>query len=107
MDENVIGPFDETPPEEEKRFMEHGIRFGKALQTINILRDIPEDLRFGRCYIPKEALNKHGLEPTPSSFDDNNLEAFRPLYDAYLDLTNLHLEAATEYIRMIPKLSLG
>ena len=90
------------PPEEEKRFMEHGIRFGKALQMINILRDIPEDLRFGRCYIPKEALNKHGLEPT-DLLDDNNLEAFRPLYDAYLDLTNLHLEAATEYIRMIPE----
>ena len=39
------------PPEEEALFMERGIRFGKALQMINILRDIPEDLRFGRCYI--------------------------------------------------------
>ena len=30
---------------------------------INILRDIPEDLRFGRCYIPSEALAEHGLVP--------------------------------------------
>ena len=37
----------ELSPEEEKVFMERGIRFGKALQMINILRDIPEDLRFG------------------------------------------------------------
>ncbi len=89
------------PPEKEKIFLEKGIRFGKALQMINILRDIPEDLRFGRCYIPSEALSKHGLVPE-DLLDDSNLDAFRPLYDAYLDLTNDHLEAATDYIRMLP-----
>ena len=90
------------PPEKEEIFMERGIRFGKALQMINILRDIPEDLRFGRCYIPLSALQEHNLEPS-SLLDEGNLEAFRPLYDSYLDLTNEHLEAATDYIRMIPE----
>jgi farnesyl-diphosphate farnesyltransferase len=88
-------------PEKEKIFLEKGIRFGKALQMINILRDIPEDLRFGRCYIPSEALAEHGLAPD-DLLGDSNLDAFRPLYDAYLDLTNDHLEAATDYIRMLP-----
>lgn len=88
-------------PEKEKIFLEKGIQFGKALQMINILRDIPEDLRLGRCYIPTEALAEHGLVPEDLS-TDSNLEAFRPLYDSYLDLTNTHLEAATEYIRMLP-----
>lgn len=88
-------------PEKEKIFLEKGIRFGKALQMINILRDIPEDLRFGRCYIPSEALAEHGLVPD-DLLGDSNLDAFRPLYDAYLDLTNDHLEAATDYIRMLP-----
>ena len=88
-------------PEKEKIFLEKGIQFGKALQMINILRDIPEDLRFGRCYIPSEALAEHGLEPE-DILGDSNLEAFRPLYDSYLDLTNVHLEAATDYIRMLP-----
>ena len=69
---------------------------------INILRDIPEDLRFGRCYIPKDELAKHDLKPH-DLLDETNLSKFRPLYDAYLDLTNEHLEAATEYIRMIPE----
>lgn len=89
------------PPEEEALFMERGIRFGKALQMINILRDIPEDLRFGRCYIPEASLKTIGLEPE-DLLDDGNLATFRPLYDRYLDLTNEHLEAATDYIRMIP-----
>ena len=88
-------------PEKEKIFLEKGIQFGKALQMINILRDIPEDLRFGRCYIPSEALAEHGLEPE-DILGDSNLEVFRPLYDSYLDLTNVHLEAATDYIRMLP-----
>ena len=88
-------------PEKEKIFLEKGIRFGKALQMINILRDIPEDLRFGRCYIPSEALAEHGLVPE-DLLEDSNLDSFRPLYDAYLDLTNDHLEAATDYIRMLP-----
>jgi len=92
----------ELSPEDEELFMERGIRFGKALQMINILRDIPEDLRFGRCYIPEDMLEQHGLQPN-DLLDDSNLVTFRPLYDAYLDLTNEHLEAATAYIQMIPE----
>ena len=89
---------------EEKQdiFFEKGIRFGKALQMINILRDIPEDLRFGRCYIPKQELTKHGLVPE-DLLNPENINAFRPLYDGYLDLTNEHLDEAIEYIKMIPE----
>lgn len=29
-----------------------GVRYGKGLQLINILRDLPEDLEQGRCYLP-------------------------------------------------------
>ncbi len=90
------------PPNEEALFMERGVRFGKALQMINILRDIPEDLRFGRCYIPEEALRDIGMTPD-MMVDDSNLDTFRPLYNRYLDLTNEHLEAATAYIGMIPE----
>ncbi|MGC6426661.1 MAG: phytoene/squalene synthase family protein [Akkermansiaceae bacterium] len=31
---------------------EWGENFGRALQLINILRDVPEDLENGRCYLP-------------------------------------------------------
>ena len=87
--------------EKEELFFESGIRFGKALQMINILRDIPEDLRFGRCYIPGHRLEEIGLTPN-DLLDSSNIAKFRPLYDTYLDLTSEHLDAAVEYIRMIP-----
>lgn len=32
--------------------MEWGARYGKGLQLINILRDLPNDLKAGRCYLP-------------------------------------------------------
>ena len=89
------------PPEKQDEFFEKGIRFGKALQMINILRDIPEDLRFGRCYIPGEELARFGMKPE-DLLDHSNIERFRPLYDEYLEITNNHLDAAIEYIRMLP-----
>ena len=89
-------------PGKEEEFFAKGIRFGKALQMINILRDIPEDLRFGRCYIPSEALARHDLE-VEDLLNKNNIDKFRPLYDEYLDLTNDHLDAAVEYIKMLPE----
>ena len=33
-----------------------GINYGKGLQLVNILRDIPADRRAGRCYLPDEEL---------------------------------------------------
>jgi 15-cis-phytoene synthase len=34
---------------------------GKAMQYVNFLRDIAEDQRLGRTYIPAESLHRHGL----------------------------------------------
>ena len=90
------------PEDRQDVFFARGIRFGKALQMINILRDIPEDLRFGRCYIPKQDLDKYGLKPE-DLLNPENIDKFRPLYDQYLDLTNEHLDEAIEYIKMLPE----
>lgn len=36
----------------EDDLLEKGIAFGKGLQLVNILRDVPADLQMGRCYLP-------------------------------------------------------
>ena len=43
------GKFSKAP---EAELMEHGIAYGKGLQLVNILRDVPADLAAGRCYLP-------------------------------------------------------
>ena len=87
-------------PDSEKMF-ELGIRFGKALQMINILRDIPEDLSFGRCYIPLNRLKEVGLDPIELR-EISNHEKFSPIYQSLLDITQGHLNAAEQYILMLP-----
>jgi farnesyl-diphosphate farnesyltransferase len=40
-----------------------GVRYGKGLQLVNILRDMGSDLRAGRCYLPEDELRSLGLAP--------------------------------------------
>jgi farnesyl-diphosphate farnesyltransferase len=82
-------------------FEELGVRFGKGLQFVNILRDIPADLAKGRCYIPSEKLAASGLAPSDLLRPENE-PRFRLLYKYYLDLAEAHLAAGWEYTNLIP-----
>ena len=82
-------------------FEDLGVRFGKGLQLVNILRDIPADLAKGRCYLPSEKLTAIGLAP-PDLLRPENEPKFRPLYKHYLDLAEWHLAAGWEYTNLIP-----
>src|SRR5207249_8227176 len=39
-----------------------GRSFGQGLQLVNILRDLPADLRAGRCYLPADELAAAGCD---------------------------------------------
>jgi farnesyl-diphosphate farnesyltransferase len=82
-------------------FEDLGVRFGKGLQLVNILRDIPADLQKGRCYIPSKRLEAIGLAPADLLRPENE-PRFRPLYNQYLDLAESHLEAGWKYTNLIP-----
>jgi farnesyl-diphosphate farnesyltransferase len=79
----------------------NGIRFGKGLQLVNILRDLPKDLRRGRCYIPQIRLAECGMHPK-DLLDPVAMDRFRPLYDRYLQLAESHLSAGWEYTLALP-----
>tara|TARA_B100001989_G_scaffold187007_1_gene136486 strand:- start:1347 stop:2348 length:1002 start_codon:yes stop_codon:yes gene_type:complete len=91
--------FHERDPEEMLRL---GIRFGKALQLINILRDIPSDLNIGRCYIPSVRLASLDMRVSDLKSEES-MEKFRPLYNEYLDLACEYLDSARDYISLIPR----
>ncbi len=40
-----------------------GRAYGKGLQLVNILRDLPNDLAAGRCYLPQDELMQAGILP--------------------------------------------
>jgi len=65
-----------------------GVRFGKGLQLVNILRDLPRDYAIGRCYLPVQ--NPH--DPAEVG----------PVYAKWLDTAVAHLDAGWEYTLTIP-----
>ncbi len=79
-----------------------GVRFGKGLQLVNILRDIPGDLRQGRCYIPADRLAGSNLTAR-DLLKPENIGRFRPVYDIYLEQAREHLAAGWRYTEAIPR----
>ena len=86
---------------DEKQFLADGVRFGKGLQLVNILRDVPEDLKSGRCYLPLEKLSAAGLAPE-SLLSPGNEQKFLPLFRAHLELAEAHLAAGWRYTNALP-----
>lgn len=79
-----------------------GVRFGKGLQLVNILRDLPADLRHGRCYLPLDQLQARGLKPHDLLLPANEPQ-LRPLYDLYLDQAQAHLSTGWTYTNRWPR----
>ena len=78
-----------------------GVRLGKGLQLVNILRDLPGDLARNRCYLPQDALESVGL--SPADLIQKELEPrFRPVYRKWLEMARDHLRAGWEYVLMVP-----
>ncbi|MDE2822332.1 MAG: phytoene/squalene synthase family protein [Chloroflexota bacterium] len=81
-----------------------GVRFGKALQMTNIIRDVPKDLRAGRCYVPRELLESVGLKPedllSPAANEDAS-----PVLTAMVRRALDFYVSAEEYIRATPRRS--
>jgi len=86
---------------DESRLLANGVRLGKGLQLVNILRDLPADLRQGRCYLPEEALRAHGLAPL-DLLSPAKEPRFRPLYNNYLARARAHLAAGWDYTNALP-----
>jgi len=79
-----------------------GIRLGKALQLTNILRDVPQDLRIGRCYLPSEELDLHNLTPKMLLSNQHTNQA-RPILHHWLSIALNHFQAGEQYVLAIPK----
>ena len=79
-----------------------GVRFGKALQLTNVLRDAPADIAHGRCYLPARELSALGLAPADLLGPSGAARA-RPLLDRILGIARGHYDAAWRYTLAIPR----
>jgi len=86
---------------DDSEFLTLAIRFGKALQLVNILRDLPGDLANGRCYLPAVDLELAGLKPEDLRNPDS-WKQLQPVFRPWLARAHEHLAAAWQYTLMIP-----
>lgn len=93
-----------SPPPEapEPDLIRKGVQFGQGLQLVNILRDLPSDLRIGRCYLPQDRLNDLGLDPV-DLLDPANEEKLRPLYHSLITKAEANLGDAWGYVLDLPR----
>ena len=86
---------------DQEMLLRDGVRFGKGLQLVNILRDLPADLRKGRCYLPRQTLAASGLAPA-ELLSPANCERYRPIYGQWLAMAEGHLAAGWNYTNALP-----
>ena len=75
----------------EGEMLELGKRYGQGLQLINILRDLPEDLKDGRCYLPLEEIGSVDAPP----------EKLMEVASEWRRLCREHFDAGAEYIAAV------
>jgi farnesyl-diphosphate farnesyltransferase len=89
-------------PLDDQSLLANGVRFGKGLQLVNILRDLPADLQQGRGYLPADDLANLQLRPGDLLRPEAE-KRLRPLYDRELDLADAHLLAGWAYTVALPR----
>jgi farnesyl-diphosphate farnesyltransferase len=81
--------------------LHNGVRFGKGLQLVNVLRDLPADLLAGRCYLPAQVLREAQLEPA-TLLDPGNERRLQPVLRHHREMAAAHLAAGWAYTQHLP-----
>jgi len=86
-----------SDPDNASEMLVSGRRLGQALQLINILRDLHEDLPAGRCYLPEDELKAAGWsgEEMPRGPE------LEPVFEEWLTRCETYLEDAEGYVQKI------
>ena len=78
-----------------------GIALGKAMQIVNIIRDVGEDQARGRRYIPEELMTRHGYSYL--QFNKKMINApFIQLIDDLINLANQWFDEGLRDLRSYP-----
>jgi len=76
---------------------------GRSMQCINALRDIAEDIKLGRSYIPIKDLNEHGLKSLEYQNIKKHPENFSNLINTHISRFCYWLETAEKGYHYMPK----
>jgi len=86
---------------DDDEFLAESARFGRGLQLVNVLRDLPRDLRNGRCYLPADELEAIDLQP-PDLLNPDIWNKLKPVYNSWIQTANTHLSVGWRYTNSVP-----
>ena len=84
-------------------FVARGVRLGKALQLVNVIRDAAQDLAQGRCYVPRALLGaawaaaRGAARSAPAAARAAAARRAAPAW------RSAHIDAAFPYVMAIPR----
>jgi len=93
---------DTLDPALRETMCQRGVRFGKALQFVNVLRDCGKDLRIGRCYLPASMLAQAGL-PAHDLLQPGASARARAIMLELVRVALDHFRAAIDYTFALPR----
>lgn len=79
---------------------------GSALQMTNIIKDLPADLRLGRCYLPQEDLDTRNLRPA-DLLDPANMGRASEIVGKWIAWAVDRLDQCEAFVAAIPKTELA
>lgn len=82
-------------------FYSSAFRIGKALQYVNILRDLGHDIKKGRCYIPLTYLTDKGLN-FEDLLMDSNINRIKDFIRSIIIISVDYLDESERFISSIP-----
>jgi farnesyl-diphosphate farnesyltransferase len=92
------GYFDEA---EVSQMMPLGHDFGLALQKVNIIKDVAEDMKEKRFYWPKDLLQEHGLDYKTLTKEKNDRQALVVIKEMIKDVKH-YFNRCLDYIERLP-----
>jgi 15-cis-phytoene synthase len=88
-------------PENAKKLKHGAVKLGQAMQITNILRDIGDDLKRDRVYLPAALMEKHGYKEEELQSGQLNA-AFFGLFEELAGIAEQYYEEALETIHLYP-----
>jgi 4,4'-diapophytoene synthase len=89
-------------PKKHHKLREFAIQLGYAMQITNFLRDVGEDYKKGRIYIPQTMLKKYGIQIEEEMIEGPS-EKFKQLFDELSGIARNYYQYAYDHIDAFSK----
>ena len=87
----------------ERDVLEHAAMLGHAMQLTNILRDVGEDYRNGRVYLPQDLLRRHGVVLDEVVGGGGITDGYRALVDEVMHVAEARYDSALRAVPALPR----